>query len=148
MPGALPAPGSIAKIGFFSSSCDLNYQLLARIGVGSLPSGNLFFADNHIGDSLRLVGRFNRLAGIPLITLFYVAGENPAYGKTHERLHKEHLREICERQVVAYQAEPTAEKVNDIEPIVIGIVEDIGLYGHREHRIPICGMGPGLGIGH
>ena len=42
----------------------------------SLSGGNLFFADNHVGDGLRLICRFDRLVGVPLITLFYVSGGN------------------------------------------------------------------------
>jgi len=96
-----------------------------------LPGGNLVLADNHVGDGLRLVGRLHRLGGIALVALCDVGGEDFAYGKPHERLDKKHLREIGKRQIVAHQTEPTAQKVDNIETIVIGIIECIGQQAHR-----------------
>ena len=88
-------------------------------------SSNFAFADNHSGNNLGLICWFDCLVGILLVPTCDVVGEKPVDGKPHKRLDKKHLREIGKRQVVAYQAEPTAQKVNYVKSLIVRIIKEI-----------------------
>ena len=98
---------------------------------GSFSGGDFFFADDHVGDGLGFVGWLDRLGGVALVALRDVGREDVSDGEADERLDEEHLREVGKGQVAADQAEPSAEEVDKVEPLIIRIVEGVGEQAHR-----------------